>query len=77
MELSRPENDWVAFSISGCSPQPRDQTQFSALWVDSLLAEPQEKPNIYESFAKVKALTTLLIKRTLCKTVCLSETIPL
>ena len=38
--------EWVAFSFSRGSSQPRDQTQvFSALQMDSLPAEPQGKSN--------------------------------
>ena len=37
--------EWVAFLFSRESSQPRDQTQVSALQVDSLPAEPQGKPN--------------------------------
>ena len=35
---------WVAFLSSRRSSQPRGRTQSPALQVDSLLAEPQEKP---------------------------------
>ena len=35
--------EWVAFSFSRGSSQPRDQTQVSRLQVDSLPAEPQGK----------------------------------
>ena len=36
--------EWVAIPFSRGSSQPRDQTQVSALQVDSLPAEPQGKP---------------------------------
>ena len=36
--------EWVAFSFSRGSSQPRDQTQDSRMQVDSLPAEPQGKP---------------------------------
>ena len=36
--------EWVAFPFSRGSSQPRDRTQSPALQVDSLPAEPQEKP---------------------------------
>ena len=36
--------EWVAFPFSRGSSQPRDQTRFPALQVDSLLAEPHGKP---------------------------------
>ena len=36
--------EWVPFPFSKGSSQPRDQTQVSALQVDSLPAEPQGKP---------------------------------
>ena len=39
--------EWVAIPFSRGSSQPRDQTQVSALQVDSLTAEPQGKPNGY------------------------------
>ena len=35
--------EWVAFTFSRGSPQPRDQSQISAFQVDSLPAEPQGK----------------------------------
>ena len=37
--------EWVAFPFSKGSSQPRDWTQVSRLETDSLLAEPQGKPN--------------------------------
>ena len=36
--------EWIAFPFSRGSSQPRDRTQVSALQVDCLPAEPQEKP---------------------------------
>ena len=36
--------EWVAFPFSRESSQPRDWTQVSTLWADSLPAEPQGKP---------------------------------
>ena len=36
--------EWVAFPFSRGSSQPRDRTQVSCIQVDSLPAEPQEKP---------------------------------
>ena len=36
--------EWVAFSFSRVSSQPRDQTQDSRMQVDSLPAEPLGKP---------------------------------
>ena len=36
--------EWVAIPFSRASSQPRDQTQVSALQVDSLPVEPQGKP---------------------------------
>ena len=36
--------EWVAFSFSRESPQPRDRTQVSTLQADSFPAEPQGKP---------------------------------
>ena len=38
--------EWVAFPFPRGSSQPRDQTQVSALQVDSLPSEPPAKPNI-------------------------------
>ena len=35
---------WVAFPFSRGPSQPGDQTQVSTLQIDSLPAEPQEKP---------------------------------
>ena len=40
--------EWVAIPFSRGSSQPRDQTQVSALQVDSLLAEPPGKPKAGE-----------------------------
>ena len=37
--------EWVAVPFSRGSSQPRIESRSSALLVDSLLAEPQEKPN--------------------------------
>ena len=37
--------EWVAFSSSRGSSQPRDPTQVSHIAADSLPAEPQVKPN--------------------------------
>ena len=36
--------DWVPFTFSRGSSQPRDRTQVPALQMDSLPAEPQMKP---------------------------------
>ena len=36
--------EWVAFPFSRGSSQPRDQTEFPALQVDSLPVEPKGKP---------------------------------
>ena len=40
--------EWVAFPLSRRSSQPRDRTQVSCMWADSLTAEPQGKPRILE-----------------------------
>ena len=40
--------EWVAFSFSKGSSQPRDQTQVPCIAVDSLLTEDQESPRILE-----------------------------
>ena len=44
--------EWVAFPFSRGSSQHRDQTQVSCIAGDSLLAEPQGKPEKKERLAQ-------------------------
>ena len=53
--------EWVAFPCSRGSYQPRDQTQVSALQVDSLPAESQGKPISAQAHSKQLKWANLVI----------------